>query len=221
MLIDDLSDWPTDAWLAIDDYHFAMESRAAEQFIRTFATQSSIRFLLTSRRRPPWVSARSRLYGESVELGRSDLAMNIEEATLVLEGRQGTSDLVSRAGGWPAVIGLAALTEPRSAPADQMPSALHEFLAGGALSRCGRGDSRRSRAAVCVGDGHGAACKVPAGCSRRRSSGDFGPARSSYSLWIGVSVPSAPASFSPTETSGTRQGLRRQHRQICREVPNR
>ena len=129
MLIDDLSDWPTDAWLAIDDYHFAMESRAAEQFIRTFATESSIRFLLTSRRRPPWVSARSRLYGESVELGRSDLAMNIEEATLVLEGRQGTSDLVSRAGGWPAVIGLAALTEPRSEPADQMPSSLHEFLA--------------------------------------------------------------------------------------------
>ena len=106
-----------------------MESRAAEKFICTLATQSTIGFLLTSRRRPPWVSARSRLYGEFAELGRSDLAMNIEEATLVLEGRQGTSDLVSRAGGWPAVIGLAALTEPRSAPADQLPSALHEFLA--------------------------------------------------------------------------------------------
>jgi len=129
MLIDDLSDWPTDAWLAIDDYHFAMESRAAEQFIRCLATQSAIHLLLTSRRRPPWVSARSRLYGEFAELGRGDLAMNIGEATLVLEGRQGTSDLVSRAGGWPAVIGLAALTEPRSAPVDQMPSALHEFLA--------------------------------------------------------------------------------------------
>ena len=37
--------------------------------------------------------------------------------------------MVSRAGGWPAVIGLAALTDPRSAPVDQMPSALHEFLA--------------------------------------------------------------------------------------------
>ena len=55
--------------------------------------------------------------------------MNIEEATLILKARQGTSDLVSRTGGWPAVIGLAALTEPRSAPADQLPSALHEFLA--------------------------------------------------------------------------------------------
>jgi LuxR family maltose regulon positive regulatory protein len=129
MLIDDLSDWPADAWLAIDDYQFAMESRAAEQFIRTLATQSAIGVLLTSRRRPPWVSARSRLYGEFAELGRSDLAMNIEEATLILNGRQGTSDLVSQTGGWPAVIGLAALTEPRSAPADQLPSALHEFLA--------------------------------------------------------------------------------------------
>jgi ATP/maltotriose-dependent transcriptional regulator MalT len=129
MLIDDLSDWPTDAWLAIDDYHFAMESSAAEQFISTLTTQSAIRFLLTSRRRPPWASARSRLYGEFAELGRSDLAMSIEEATLVLDGKQGASDLVSRAGGWPAVIGLAALTDLRSAPADQMPSALHEFLA--------------------------------------------------------------------------------------------
>ena len=129
MLIDDLGDWPNDAWLAIDDYHFAMDSEAAEQFICTLATESAIYFLLTSRRRPMWVSARRRLYGEFAELGRSDLAMNIEEATLVLDGREGAPDLVSRAGGWPAVIGLAALTQPRLAADDQVPAALHEFLA--------------------------------------------------------------------------------------------
>ena len=36
MLAEDLIDWPGDAWLAVDDYHYAVESAAAEEFFESF-----------------------------------------------------------------------------------------------------------------------------------------------------------------------------------------
>src|SRR5919108_1667539 len=130
MLAEDLAEWPDDAWLAIDDYQFAMDSAAAEQFVDTLATDAPLRLLVTSRRRPTWASARRRLYGEVVEVDRTLLAMSDKEALEVLEplGRD-ASDLLVKAAGWPAVIGLAALTRELSMPAREFPTTLYDYFA--------------------------------------------------------------------------------------------
>lgn len=130
MLAEDLAEWPKDAWLAIDDYHFAMDSAAAEQFVDTLAAESLLRLLVTSRRRPKWASARRRLYGEVVEIDRTLLAMTYEEALEVLSAQgEDTTALLAQARGWPAVIGLAALSRNLVTPRLRLPEALHEYFA--------------------------------------------------------------------------------------------
>lgn len=130
MLSEDLAPWPEDAWLAIDDYHFAMDSAAAEEFVDTLATDSPLRLLVTSRRRPTWASARRRLYGEVVEIDRTLLAMSDTEALDVLDRRaREASELVEKAAGWPAVIGLAALTGDLSMPERGLPATLFDYFA--------------------------------------------------------------------------------------------
>ena len=52
LFAEDIQEWPADAWLAIDDYHYAMESTASERFIELAARQTSIQLVVTSRRRP-------------------------------------------------------------------------------------------------------------------------------------------------------------------------
>jgi LuxR family transcriptional regulator, maltose regulon positive regulatory protein len=130
MLAEDLAEWPDDAWLAIDDYHFATDSAAAEQFVDTLATESPVQILITSRRRPTWASARRRLYGEVVEVDRTLLAMNDDEALAVLKTRRDVAaDLLAQAKGWPAVIGLASLSLDRAIPEGELPEALHDYFA--------------------------------------------------------------------------------------------
>jgi ATP/maltotriose-dependent transcriptional regulator MalT len=110
MLAEDLSHWPDDAWLVIDDYHFAMDSAASEMFASNLLGRlPSIQLVITSRRRPPWSTARRRVYGEVFELGRESLTMSDGEAHEVLAERADVSGLIQQAAGWPAVLGLAAL----------------------------------------------------------------------------------------------------------------
>ena len=74
MLAEDLTEWPTAAWLVLDDYHFAMDSAASELFAsHLLARLSSVQLLITSRSRPRWSTARQRVYGEVFELGRGIL----------------------------------------------------------------------------------------------------------------------------------------------------
>jgi LuxR family maltose regulon positive regulatory protein len=111
MFFEDLTEWPEDAWLVIDDYHFVMESAASELFISTLLGRlSSVRILITSRRRPRWSTARRRVYGEIVEVGRESLTMSAGEAHDVLAGHHDVSLVIQQAAGWPAVLGLAALS---------------------------------------------------------------------------------------------------------------
>ena len=111
MLAEDLAEWPEDAWLVIDDYHFAMESPASELFAANLLTPlTSVQLLITSRRRPRWSTARRRVYGEVFELGRDSLAMTAEEAHEVLAAHDGVSNVIQQSAGWPAVLGLAALS---------------------------------------------------------------------------------------------------------------
>src|SRR5215207_307651 len=128
LFAEDVQAWPADAWLAIDDYHHAMESTASERFMELATLQTSVQFLVTSRRRPRWASARLILYGEVDQVEREALAMDADEAAAVLD-REGTDALLEHSQGWPAVIGLAALTDAASMPLDSLPAALHEYFA--------------------------------------------------------------------------------------------
>jgi DNA-binding CsgD family transcriptional regulator len=131
LFAEDLVDWPDDTWLVIDDYQFAMEAAAPERFVDLLLRKSPLQVLLTSRKRPKWASARRLLYGEAYELGRNELAMDHDEAGEVLAHRKDApaAGLVALAEGWPAVIGLAALTEDFDLPEGSLPDALYEYFA--------------------------------------------------------------------------------------------
>jgi LuxR family maltose regulon positive regulatory protein len=130
-LAGDLAEWPAEARLVIDDYHLLAENRAAEQFIETLVNQTKLPFLIASRTRPRWVTARTLLYGEVVEFGRNVLAMTHGEAAQALpETYEEIPGLVALAEGWPAVIGLAALLpSPLPAHGSEVPDTLHEYFA--------------------------------------------------------------------------------------------
>ena len=126
--------WPDDAWIIVDDYHLLKESATAEAFVEGIVQQSPVQVLIATRDRPSWVSTRSVLYGEVLEIGQSMLAMSEDEVEDMLAGAHDgmSSGLLALAGGWPAVIGLASLTTTESPiPAEglELPEQLYEFFA--------------------------------------------------------------------------------------------
>ena len=131
MLAEDLEDWPEDLWLTFDDYHLAAESRAPERFVEILLASCPVRLFLTSRSRPSWATARRLLYGEIYELGHNVLAMSQDEAAEVLAELKGpeTSGLYALSEGWPAVIGLAALSDHFELPDGSIPETVHEYFA--------------------------------------------------------------------------------------------
>ncbi|HEX7145221.1 MAG TPA: LuxR C-terminal-related transcriptional regulator [Gaiellaceae bacterium] len=130
LFAEDIQQWPSDVWLAIDDYQFAMESTASERFLELLVQDTPIRLIVTSRRRPTWATARRIVYGELQEIDRRELAMAAEEAKSVI-GRddQDVIALLAHARGWPAVIGLAATTDHLRAPEHGLPPALYDYFA--------------------------------------------------------------------------------------------
>jgi ATP/maltotriose-dependent transcriptional regulator MalT len=133
LLAQDLEGWPPAALLVIDDYHLVADSAPVEDFFDWLLTlQPKLRVLVTTRRRPRWASARRILYGEITEIGGDQLAMNADEARRVLGAdRSGESirALVTQAEGWPALIGLAALTASSEMPDERVSEALYRYFA--------------------------------------------------------------------------------------------
>jgi LuxR family maltose regulon positive regulatory protein len=130
MLAEDLSEWPEDAWLVIDDYQFVTESPASESFVNALASGDRIRLFLTSRRRPSWATARRRIYGEAFEIDRTLLAMSDDEAlTIVPSAVEKASEFLDLADGWPAVIGLAGMTNELSMPPTHLSASLYDYFA--------------------------------------------------------------------------------------------
>ena len=133
LLADDLTKWPETALVVIDDYHLVADSAPVEDFfdwLLTLAPQFHV--LVTSRKRPRWASARRILYGEIAEIGRDQLAMNAEEAGRVLgddRSSESVRALVTQAEGWPALIGLAALTATSEIPEERVSDALYRYFA--------------------------------------------------------------------------------------------
>jgi LuxR family maltose regulon positive regulatory protein len=131
LLAEDLEAWPADGIVVLDDYHQIAESKSVEDFLDWLLTLAPMRVLVTTRRRPGWATARRFLYGEAFEIGRDQLAMTDEEATRVLEGRSTNAvlALVRQAQGWPAVIGLAALSADLAFPKERASESLYRYFA--------------------------------------------------------------------------------------------
>jgi ATP/maltotriose-dependent transcriptional regulator MalT len=132
ILSEDLESWPADALLIIDDYHLVVDSAPVEEFMDWLLTLTpALQVLVTARRRPKWASARRILYGEITEIDRGQLAMTTEEAALVLDGRstEEVQALVQHAEGWPALIGLAALSATHELPTERVSEALYRYFA--------------------------------------------------------------------------------------------
>jgi LuxR family transcriptional regulator, maltose regulon positive regulatory protein len=131
LLAEDLEAWPAGAVIVLDDYHLMAESAPVETFLDWLLMLAPIRVLVTTRRRPGWATARRFLYDEAYEIGRAQLAMTEEEATRVLEGRstEAVHALVRQAGGWPAVIGLAALSAELAFPKEKASESLYRYFA--------------------------------------------------------------------------------------------
>jgi ATP/maltotriose-dependent transcriptional regulator MalT len=130
LLADDLSAWPDQIWLAIDDYQLLTPD--AEHVIDRMRTVPSLRLVLTSRRRPVWCRSRDLLYGEIFEVETSMLKMNDAEAAQVLRSidEETAHDFIKVAAGWPAIIGLASFAD-REVVRDrsELPPELHNFVA--------------------------------------------------------------------------------------------
>src|SRR4249920_2649748 len=54
ILGEDLAEWPSNAWLVIDDYHEVAQEPRAEDFVAALVSVSPIQFLIASRVRPSW-----------------------------------------------------------------------------------------------------------------------------------------------------------------------
>ncbi len=131
ILADDLLEWPEDAWIILDDYHYVAASASSETFVETLVHRAPVRMLVASRGRPSWVAGRQLLYGEVLEITQTALAMSVEEVEEVLAGRREgmTPGLMALADGWPAVIGLASITDATPEGGVDVPEALYEFFA--------------------------------------------------------------------------------------------
>src|SRR5262249_12040360 len=114
----------------IDDYHLLAIDPASAAFLEDLCVRLDVRQLVAARQRPGWATARSRMYGEVLELAAVDLALTADETADVL--RDATPALrnllTSEAEGWPALIGLATLPNaPRAAPRGKIHSTLFRF----------------------------------------------------------------------------------------------
>jgi LuxR family maltose regulon positive regulatory protein len=135
LFAEDVQEWPADAWLAIDDYQFAMESVASARFVESLTDQTPVQMLITSRLRPRWATPRRIMYGEIQEIERRTLAMDVAEASTVLgQAEKSVARFLEHAAGWPAIIGLAALNLPTPFQSGEPPTALHDYLAEEVIS---------------------------------------------------------------------------------------
>ena len=103
---------PQDVLLVVDEWE-AAGTDEAEELLSMLVEGLDIRFLITTRTRPDWFTPRLEVYGEGLEIGVDELAMTDEEAAQVLAAVgavAGRARLMRTADGWPAVLGLAAMS---------------------------------------------------------------------------------------------------------------
>jgi LuxR family transcriptional regulator, maltose regulon positive regulatory protein len=131
LFIDEVREWPDDLWLVTDDYHLVAADSACNDFITLLVERLSPQLLLASRRRPPWATARRILYGQIAEVGKELLAFTNDEGAAVLarHDHPPAPGFLALAKGWPAVVGLAAITGHVDLPEGSLPDPLYDYIA--------------------------------------------------------------------------------------------
>lgn len=126
-----------DVLLVVDEWE-AAGTPEAEDLLSMLADGLDIRFLITTRTRPEWFTPRLEVYGEGLEIGMGELEMTDDEATQVLAASgavAGRARLMRTAGGWPAVLGLAAMSGDLDFTSSRLLShTLYDFLASELLA---------------------------------------------------------------------------------------
>jgi LuxR family maltose regulon positive regulatory protein len=121
-----------DALLVVDEWE-AAGTDEGEELMSMLVESLDIRFLITTRTRPDWFTPRLEVYGEGLEIGVDELAMTEDEATRVLAAVgavAGRARLMRTADGWPAVLGLAAMSGDVDFTSSRFLShTLYDFLA--------------------------------------------------------------------------------------------
>jgi LuxR family maltose regulon positive regulatory protein len=128
----------TQAVLLVVDEWEAAGTEEAEELLSMLVDGLDIRFVITTRTRPDWFTPRLEVYGEGLEVGMDELAMNDDEAAQVLAATgavAGRARLMRTADGWPAVLGLAALSGDVDFTSSRLLSqTLYDFLASELLA---------------------------------------------------------------------------------------
>jgi LuxR family maltose regulon positive regulatory protein len=126
-----------DVLLVVDEWE-AAGTDEAEELLSMLVDGLDIRFVITTRTRPDWFTPRLEVYGEGLEVGMDELAMNDDEAAQVLTSTgavAGRARLMRTADGWPAVLGLAAMSGDVDFTSSRLLShTLYEFLASELLA---------------------------------------------------------------------------------------
>jgi DNA-binding NarL/FixJ family response regulator len=140
-LSEDLASWPANAWLVLDDYHEITPEPRAEDFVEALVALSPVQVLIASRVRPKWIATKEIMYGGVLEMNQTLMAMdNVEAASVLVERTESsTSGLVALARGWPAVIGLASVSEAEIGEGGYpVPDSLYTYFADEVFSALDR-----------------------------------------------------------------------------------
>ena len=128
---------PREVLLVVDEWE-AAGTEEAEELLSVLVEGLEIRFLITTRTRPDWFTPRLEVYGEGLEIGVDELTMTDDEAAKVLAAVgavPGRARLMRTAEGWPAVLGLAALSGDVDFTSSRLLSqTLYDFLASELLA---------------------------------------------------------------------------------------
>jgi LuxR family transcriptional regulator, maltose regulon positive regulatory protein len=126
-----------DVLVVVDEWE-AAGTDEAEELLSMLVEGLHVRFLITTRTRPDWFSPRLEVYGEGLEIGVDELAMTDQEAARVLAevgAVAGRARLMRTADGWPAVLGLAAMSGDVDFTSSRLLShTLYDFLASELLA---------------------------------------------------------------------------------------
>src|SRR5256714_8515996 len=126
-----------DVLLVVDEWE-AAGTEEAEELLSMLVEGLDIRFLITTRTRPDWFTPRLEVYGEGLEIGVDELTMTDETAAVGLDAVgavAGGARLMRTADGWPAVLGLAAMSGDVDFTSSRLLShTLYEFLASELLA---------------------------------------------------------------------------------------
>jgi ATP/maltotriose-dependent transcriptional regulator MalT len=130
-----------DVLVVIDEWE-AAGTEEAEELLSMLVDGLDVRFVITTRTRPEWFTPRLVVYGEGLEIGMDELAMTDEEAARILTSAHvvaGRARVMRTAHGWPAVLGLAAMSGDVDFTSSRLLShTLYDFLASELLDAATR-----------------------------------------------------------------------------------